>query len=227
MFAVWTTKGAHVRPPLHLLNRQRHPFVRQHDALQHRDMTSDFRHNTTKRPFILQIQDMLTSLAARLSRSRPLIVRRKWSYPQASSLVQVVLADFGRRVLTGRGRDTLLSAACLSVYNWEEYSVPEKDILSFVGDLDFVVRLTEETLTCRDCKLRLRVDQKVPSITYCSCPKGAAPSSELDGWMPFIERPNTLVWRKEHENYKGMYAYKSEIIEALVILFSLKYYGDS
>lgn len=194
--------------PAYLLNRHCRPAGRQ-TLLHHRDMMTGCRNNAAaKRSFISQIQDVVSNLAARLSRNS-LLGRRKWSCPDAA-LVQTVLADFGRRVLSGRGRDTLLSAACLSVYNWEEYSAAEQNITEFVADFDFVTKLTEETLTCIDCKQRLRVDQEVPNISYCSCSKRAPAKPDLEGWKPFIERPNTLVWRKEHESYKGLYAYKSE-----------------
>ena len=127
-----------------------------------------------------------------------------------SRLIQVMLVDFGRTVT--RNRDMLLSATCLSVYNWEENSAHDEHIEGFSNDVDFISQLTLETLTCRNCNLRLKIDQKVPDVTYCTCSDSKPSSSEVDGWKPFIERPNTLVWRKEHEAYKGLYAYKSRLI---------------
>ncbi|XP_057367632.1 uncharacterized protein LOC130688653 [Daphnia carinata] len=121
-------------------------------------------------------------------------------------LVQVMLVDFGRSVT--KSRDILLSATCLSVYNWEENSHRSEQIQDLASDISFINQLTLETLTCKSCQKRLKIDQKVPDVVYCSCSDSKPSSAELNGWKPFIERPNTLVWRKEHEIYKGLYAYK-------------------
>lgn len=122
-------------------------------------------------------------------------------------LIQVMLIDLGRTFT--KSRDMLLSATCLSVYNWEKNSAHEEKIDELVKDVDFISHLTLETLTCQSCRKRLKVDQKVPDVVYCTCSESKPNSQEVDGWKPFIERPNTLVWRKEHNQYKGLFAYKS------------------
>lgn len=106
----------------------------------------------------------------------------------------------------------LLSAACLSVYNWDNNDFHDEHMEELVNDVDFISQLTLETLTCKSCQKRLRVDQKLPNVTYCTCSESKPLCQDVDGWKPFIERPNTLVWRKEHEVYKGLFAYKSELI---------------
>ncbi len=125
-------------------------------------------------------------------------------------LIQVVLVDFGRTVT--KNRDMLLSATCLSVYNWEDNAPRDEHIEELSKDVNFIGQLTVETLTCKNCHRRLKIDQKMPDVIYCTCSDSKPSSLEVDGWKPFIERPNTLVWRKEHEAYKGLYAYKSECI---------------
>ena len=122
-------------------------------------------------------------------------------------LIQVMLVDFGRSIT--KNRDMILSATCLSVYNGENNSLRDEQIEDLANDVAFIKQLTLETLTCKSCQKRLRIDQKIPGVIYCSCSDGKPPSIEVDGWKPFIERPNALVWRKEHESYKGLYAYKS------------------
>ena len=176
-------------------------------------------------PSSVKFHDMLGAYASRVLRYfawSPLLRmsrRGRAQPPEAATqshrgLLRVLLHDFGRRgsPFSGSRLDMLLSATvCLSVYKWEEDSVPDQHIARYIEDLGYVSRLTAETLTCKSCQQRLRVDTKVPGIDYCGCPDGKAPSpsGELDGWKPFIERPNTLVWRKEHGDYKGLYAYKS------------------
>lgn len=123
-------------------------------------------------------------------------------------LIQVMLVDFGRTFT--KSRDMLFSATCLSVYNWEKNALPDEHLEELVNDVDFISRLTLETLTCKSCNKRLQIDQKIPDIVYCSCSEKTPLCREVDGWKPFIERPNTLVWRKEHEEYKGLFSYKSE-----------------
>lgn len=122
-----------------------------------------------------------------------------------NKLVQAMLNDFA----WSRKRDMLFSAAALSVYNWEKNALPDHHVEEHVHDIDYITKLTLETITCQNCNLRLRFDQKVPDVNYCVCANGKSPHSEIDGWKPFLERQNTLVWRKEHTCYKGLYAYKS------------------
>ena len=136
-------------------------------------------------------------------------------------LVQVACADFGR-TLSDRAPRTLLSAACLSAYNFNERDGEACERILRVDEhfadraFEFVSRLTRETLTCRSCGRRLHFDQKQADLLYCQCRHGRAPHSDLEGWRPFIERPSTLVWRKEA--LKGLYAYKSKVVEQTMSL---------
>jgi hypothetical protein len=142
-----------------------------------------------------------------LMMKKPLQFRRTGRHTFFST--QLMVLAFGKRVV--KSRDVLLSAACISVYNWDEKSVAEQQLTEYTKDLELIAHLTLETLTCKSCHQRIKVDQKIPDVTYCTCSDGKALNSEVDGWKPFIERPNTLVWRKEHEVYKGLYTYKSEL----------------
>ena len=106
----------------------------------------------------------------------------------------------------------LLSAVFVSAYNRDESdneTISENPEDHF-SDLEFVRRLTEKTLVCKSCHLRIRVDHKLPNVKYCKCSDGKALETNVGGWKPFIERPSGLVWRKEHESYRGLYAYKSK-----------------
>merc|ERR1719510_1516597 len=59
----------------------------------------------------------------------------------------------------------------------------------------------------------------VDGVCYCSCENklssvygvSAQSTTENDssgGWVPFLERKDILVWRREHADYPGLYAYK-------------------
>lgn len=85
----------------------------------------------------------------------------------------------------------------------------QDEIDGSVDHFEVVDGLVRETLTCATCRLRLPVDRKIDGTPYCSCPKGGrAPAADVAGWKPFIERPGTLVWRRQHHTLKGLFAYK-------------------
>ena len=45
------------------------------------------------------------------------------------------------------------------------------------------------------------------SVKYCVCNSKHVLKKE-DGWEPYVERKDILVWRKEHRQKKGLYHYK-------------------
>ena len=88
---------------------------------------------------------------------------------------------------------------------------------SHVRDLDYAHKLTEATLTCPSCQKRHLIDQKIDGVQYCSCPDkkssvyGHLAENCADDdtcWAPFLERKDVIVWRREHPEQKGLYAYK-------------------
>ena len=52
-----------------------------------------------------------------------------------------------------------------------------------------------------------RVDTPVANVRYCACNTKHVLKKE-DGWEPYVERKDILVWRKEHRQKKGLYHYK-------------------
>lgn len=84
---------------------------------------------------------------------------------------------------------------------------------SHKSDLNHVDSLIQTTLTCKSCSKRHLIDQKVEGVEYCQCKDRKASVygtkvNENENWMPFLERKNILVWRQEHPELKGLYAYK-------------------
>ena len=70
-----------------------------------------------------------------------------------------------------------------------------------------------------ECRKRHVIDQKVNGVDYCQCHKkctsvyGVSASSKdnddsTGGWLPFLERKDVLVWRRENPEHRGLYAYK-------------------
>jgi len=107
-----------------------------------------------------------------------------------------------------------LAVAALSVHaESKDDEVITDDLMSnHKQDLDFVKSLIQSTLTCETCHKRHLIDQKVEGTEYCQC-KDRKPSVygtkvNDEAWMPFLERKDILVWRQEHPEMAGMYAYK-------------------
>ena len=74
-----------------------------------------------------------------------------------------------------------------------------------------------------------RLDTSVPGVRYCTCSgkqqqsgtkveeniilqissKINIPfSNQGEGWQPYVERADLLVWRREHASKRGLYEYK-------------------
>lgn len=95
--------------------------------------------------------------------------------------------------------------------------IPDEVMTSHVRDLDYAHKLTHFTLTCQDCGDRHLIDQQVEGVTYCSCPSKKSSVYGVLGekcaesdtcWAPFLERKDVIVWRREHHQHRGLYAYK-------------------
>jgi len=95
----------------------------------------------------------------------------------------------------------------MSEYDWEKEKLSDRELSSHFQDIQFCSKLKIKTITCEACGLRLKVDTVLPGIQYCVC----NPKHNLrkeDGWEPYVERKDILVWRKEHHQKKGLYHYK-------------------
>jgi len=95
--------------------------------------------------------------------------------------------------------------------------IPDELMLSHVRDLDYAHKLTRATLTCEDCQKRHLIDQQIEGVEYCACPSrkssvyGTLAENCDDSdtcWAPFLERKDVIVWRREHPDHRGLYAYK-------------------
>ena len=58
---------------------------------------------------------------------------------------------------------------------------------------------------------------QVEGVTYCGCPNKKSSVYGVVGdkcadsdtcWAPFLERKDVIVWRREHHQHRGLYAYK-------------------
>ncbi|XP_021941688.1 stAR-related lipid transfer protein 7, mitochondrial isoform X2 [Zootermopsis nevadensis] len=114
-----------------------------------------------------------------------------------------------RHQLSRRGKEFLMGAAGMSVFNWEKERIPDEEILGHLNELETVYELFDYTITCPQCHKRMVIDAALPSIDYCKCSnKVHCLEKGTCGWKPFLEREDLLVWRKEDEVFHGLYVYK-------------------
>ncbi|XP_014220474.1 stAR-related lipid transfer protein 7, mitochondrial-like isoform X1 [Trichogramma pretiosum] len=141
-------------------------------------------------------------------------VRRSLQIFQLYSKIwdEVALREFARswrRRLARKARDFLVGAVGVSVYNWDQQRIHDKELYSYSQEIDGIHELRDCTTVCPNCHLRLIVDAARPDVQYCQCPnsKYALNKAQEEGidWLPFLERQDMLVWRKEEQ---GLYAYK-------------------
>jgi len=97
-------------------------------------------------------------------------------------------------------------------YNWKKEKPDDEDLAKYYKEIDICNEIMKQTLLCKKCGNRLRIEETNPNTTYCTCPN--APSSvygkTVDGcdWKPFLERGDIIVWRREHATLAGMWEYK-------------------
>ena len=108
-------------------------------------------------------------------------------------------------------RNLALIPVLLAAMNQDDL-ITDELMDSHKADIEHVDALIKTTLTCESCSKRHFIDQKVENIEYCQCKdrKASVYGTKVndENWTPFLERKNILVWRQEHPELKGLYAYK-------------------
>jgi hypothetical protein len=138
-----------------------------------------------------------------------------YGHMYGSDRLKAVMAALAKS-LRMKSRHLLLGATVFQFQgsiDWEEIRAKEAEIAKYSKEIDSCKALTQKTLMCQTCQKRLRIDKEVEGVQYCHCkssPKSVygIHSEHSDGWTPFLERKDILVWRKEHSTMKGMYFYK-------------------
>ncbi|XP_023943000.2 uncharacterized protein LOC112049375 [Bicyclus anynana] len=126
------------------------------------------------------------------------------------SLKDVILR-FKHTIL--RQRRTFMIAATAAYKNHSEtpscdQGISDDEMQALVSEMESVQGLAKMTLYCTSCGKRLVIDRKLAGVSYCVCkdPKPLGDSSE--GWVPYMETDDVIIWRKEYKPGKGLYAYK-------------------
>lgn len=125
---------------------------------------------------------------------------------------EVALREFlkaWRRRLQKNTKHYLLGAVGVA-YNWDDERISDNEVNSYKNEIRGIHKLMDSTVVCAKCNLRRVIDICQPGIKYCKCTdcQTTARSEQMEGWQPFIEREDMLIWRKEEPNSGGLFAYK-------------------
>lgn len=102
-----------------------------------------------------------------------------------------------------------MSSTAFCFFDWNKQRITLDSVKNYYDELDQINSLKRITLDCLHCGKRKLFDIKIDDIEYCSCSKKCSCHEEISSqWIPYIERKNMLIWRKEE--HPGLYAYKRE-----------------
>ncbi|XP_022819100.1 stAR-related lipid transfer protein 7, mitochondrial-like isoform X1 [Spodoptera litura] len=87
-------------------------------------------------------------------------------------------------------------------------NITDEELQALLSELEGVETLSRNTLFCTGCGKRLVIEKKQPGVPYCSCKVSALPAESPDGWVPYMEAEDVIIWRKEYKPGMGLYAYK-------------------
>ncbi|XP_045530261.1 stAR-related lipid transfer protein 7, mitochondrial isoform X2 [Pieris brassicae] len=151
-------------------------------------------------------------------------VRRFWNTWTRNYLINTVVRKFRRergvreviqcfKQVIFRPRRTLLltaTAVCKGrdkVFPCEQ-GISDNELQELLEEMEGLEKLAKLTVYCTSCGKRLVIDKKQNGVSYCVC-KDSKPSQEsLDGWVPYMEAVDVIIWRKEYKPGTGQYAYK-------------------
>ncbi|XP_046813414.1 stAR-related lipid transfer protein 7, mitochondrial-like isoform X1 [Vespa crabro] len=107
-------------------------------------------------------------------------------------------------------RQFLVGTIGVSVYNWDLERISDEEVNSYSQEIEDIYKLRDCTVICTNCHLRIIIDNasKQPGIEYCKCDGVKTNTNkDPDGWQPYIERQDMLVWRRQEPD-TGLFAYK-------------------
>ncbi|XP_050359541.1 uncharacterized protein LOC126779524 isoform X2 [Nymphalis io] len=164
--------------------------------------------STTKFRFILRDLGMMRLWSA-------------WTHKYIfSSVVRRCIRDRGVREVIQRFRHTilrpkrtlLLSATAAYKSHDDSFScdqgISDGELQDLVLELENAQNLVKMTMYCTSCGKRLVIDRKQSDVIYCGCKAPTSQSDSSDGWVPYMEANDVIIWRKEYKPGKGLYAYK-------------------
>ncbi|XP_038220989.1 stAR-related lipid transfer protein 7, mitochondrial-like [Zerene cesonia] len=154
---------------------------------------------------------------------RDIAVRRFWNAWTRNYLVNTVVKRFKRdrgvrevlqcfkQVILKPRRTLLLSATAVckgrGSFNCDQ-GITDDELQSLLSELENLQNLAKLTIYCTSCGKRLLIDKKQNGVSYCVCKDSKPAQNSSDGWIPYIEANDVIIWRKEYKPGQGLYAYK-------------------
>ncbi|CAK1554407.1 unnamed protein product [Leptosia nina] len=89
-----------------------------------------------------------------------------------------------------------------------EKGISDNELQSLLDELEDLQKLAKLTIYCTSCGKRLVIDRKQSGVSYCVCKDSKPSQSSSEGWVPFMEAVDVIIWRKEYKAGSGQYAYK-------------------
>ncbi|KAL0808556.1 hypothetical protein ABMA28_013001 [Loxostege sticticalis] len=89
-----------------------------------------------------------------------------------------------------------------------EQNITDEDLQALLTELEAIEKLSQATLYCTTCGKRLVIEKKQPGVRYCACKEPKPQEESSDGWVPYMEEEDVIIWRKEYKPGQGLYAYK-------------------
>lgn len=111
-----------------------------------------------------------------------------------------------RNQLIKRGKQFIIGAVGISVFDWDKNRISDEEILQHTEDFAYIALLREKETHCEKCKKPRPVDFADPNAQYCKCPPGTESKECADHWEPYLQRKNLFVWRRKRPN--GCFEYK-------------------
>ncbi|XP_032687899.1 stAR-related lipid transfer protein 7, mitochondrial-like isoform X2 [Odontomachus brunneus] len=121
---------------------------------------------------------------------------------------EVALREFIKSWRLRVTRNFLLSTVAVTMYNWDHDRITDEELNKYIHEIERIHRLRDCTVVCAKCHLRIIVDVIQANVKYCKCNgvQSTTSSQNTDGWLPYIERQDMLIWRRQETG--GLYAYK-------------------
>lgn len=111
-----------------------------------------------------------------------------------------------RQRLLKHSKEFIISAIGVSLYDWENNSITDEEIIKHQYDFDYIKMLKDENFMCTCCNKRKAVNIENPEAPHCVCPGDRNGNNYKDNWVPYLERKDLKVWRRKKSS--GIYEYK-------------------
>ncbi|XP_030754646.1 stAR-related lipid transfer protein 7, mitochondrial-like [Sitophilus oryzae] len=158
-----------------------------------------FRKSNSEKTFKMWIRQFECVIAQRVRRGQQMfsLYSRLWEERALKELVRRLRISFTRN-----GREFIIGATGISLFNWEDNRIRDEEFEKHLDDLDYIEVLKENTMNSPDGKSNSSSSTSIKSKSST----GSLTSNTYDDWVPFIAKDDLLVWKRPYGN--GLFEYK-------------------